>query len=135
MILRKLISGTLAVLVLIASASFTVNLHLCGGQVQSVAFIEKATPCPMEVQTPPCHKELAKRSSCCDDEQLVYEGQDFKIHEPVNLSTVQVAWVIELPLISCLIPEYITAEVQHYSRYKPPILQHDIPVLIQSFLI
>lgn len=133
--LRKIVSVSLALLVLIASASFTINMHLCGGSVQSVSLIEKAKPCPMEVNVPACHKEMAKRNSCCDDEQLTYEGQDFKSHELTNVAAIQQAWVAELPLIALIVPESTTVKAQHVIFYKPPLLQHNIPVLIQSFLI
>lgn len=123
----------LAMLVLIASASFTVNLHVCGGQVQSVALFEKAAPCPMEVQTPPCHQSLAK-SNCCADEKLAYDGQDFQVQESTHLIAIQATWIAELPLLYSVITEQATG-AQHNSQYKPPLLQHDIPVLIQSFLI
>lgn len=123
----------LAILVLIASASFTVNLHVCGGQVQSVALFEKAAPCPMEVQTPPCHQSLAK-SNCCADEQLAYDGQDFQVQESIQLHAIQATWIVELPLLYSLVSEQATA-AQHDTEYKPPLLQHDIPVLIQSFFI
>ncbi|MCW5910830.1 MAG: hypothetical protein KIT62_07140 [Cyclobacteriaceae bacterium] len=134
MLIRKIVSVSLALLVFVASASFTVNMHLCGGQVQSVSFIEKATPCPMEVKMPPCHKEFAKRSSCCNDEQLTYKGQDFKVHDTSSIQIAQSAWVLELPLIAEIVPSSTHAAV-HYQPYKPPLLRHDIPVLIQSFLI
>lgn len=132
--LKPIVCSVLALLVLVSSSSFTVNMHFCGGSVQSVSLIEKATPCPMEVKTPPCHKAFAKRSSCCDDEQFLYQGQDFKNHEVANIQVVQQAWVIELPVLAQIVP-IATAKFSHYTLYKPPLLQHDIPVLIQSFLI
>lgn len=132
--LKPIVCSVLALLVLVSSSSFTINMHFCGGSVQSVSLIEKATPCPMEVKTPPCHKAFAKRSSCCDDEQFLYQGQDFKNHEVANIQVVQQAWVIELPVLAQIVP-IATAKFSHYTLYKPPLLQHDIPVLIQSFLI
>lgn len=133
-IIRSIVSLALAALVLVASSSFTVNMHLCGGSVQSVSLIEMATPCPMEVNTPPCHKAFAKRSSCCDDELFLYQGQDFKNHEAANIQVVQQAWVIDLPVLAQIVP-VAAAKFSHHTLYKPPLLQHDITVLIQSFLI
>ncbi len=131
--IRSIVSLALAALVLVASSSFTVNMHLCGGSVQSVSLIEKATPCPMEVNTPPCHKALAKRASCCDDEQFLYQGQDFKNQESANIQVEQQALVVELPILAQIIP--VATVFSQPALYKPPLLQHDIPVLIQSFLI
>jgi len=132
--LRTIVSLTLAALVLVASSSFTVNMHLCGGSVQSVSLIEKAKPCPMEVKVPACHKQKIKRVSCCDDEQLTYEGKDFKVLESSIIQTGQQAWVIDLPVLAQVVPGS-SLFFSHHTLYKPPLLQHDIPVLIQSFLI
>jgi hypothetical protein len=102
--------------------------------VQSVSLIEKATPCLMEINTPPCHKTFAKRSSCCDDEQFTYSGQSFNNQEAATIQIAQQAWVIDLPVLAQVVP-VASASYSHYPFYKPPLLQHDIPVLIQSFLI
>jgi hypothetical protein len=131
--LRSIVSLALAALVLVASSSFTVNMHLCGGSVQSVSLIEKATPCPMEINTPPCHKAFAKRS-CCDDEQFTYSGQDFKNQQAATVQIAQQAWVSDLPVLAQVVP-VASVSYPHHTFYKPPLLQHDIPVLIQSFLI
>ena len=131
---RTVVSVMLAAMVLVASSSFTVNMHLCGGSVQSVSLIEKATPCPMEVNTPPCHKAFAKRAGCCDDEQFVFEGKDFKVHESAGVQPLQPGWLIDVPVVAVVIPS-VSSPVVGQTAYKPPLLQHDIPVLIQSFLI
>lgn len=133
-VIRSIISFALAALVLVASSSFTVNMHLCGGSVHSVSLVEKAKPCPMEINTPPCHKAFAKRASCCDDEQFTYSGQDFKNHEAATIQMAQQAWVSDLPVLAQVVP-VASVSNSHHTFYKPPLLQHDIQVLIQSFLI
>ncbi len=132
--LKNILSGSLALLVLVASSSFTVNMHVCGGKVQSLAVIEKATPCPMELNTPACHKSGVKKT-CCQDEVFQYEGQDFKVQESATLLTTYTSWVVELPLIMEIVSPTVTPYTLSATVYKPPLLQHDIPVLIQSFLI
>ncbi|MBL7861910.1 MAG: hypothetical protein JNJ65_12165 [Cyclobacteriaceae bacterium] len=132
--LKNIFSVSLALLVLVASSSFTVNMHVCGGIVQSLAVIEKAAPCPMELNTPACHKAGVKKS-CCLDEVFQYEGQDFKVQESATLLTLNSAWIVELPLIMEIVSPTIATNTHSYKAYKPPLLQHDIPVLIQSFLI
>lgn len=129
-------ASLLALLVLLSSSSFTVNMHLCGGHVQSVSVIEKAAPCAMEVKTPPCHKVKApKKNSCCKDESLSFEGQHFKVQESVSLAAAHAAWTIELPLITTLSFASLHVSTDHYTSYKPPLIDHDITVFIQSFLI
>lgn len=132
--LRTILTLSIALLVLISSSSFTINMHFCMGKVHSLAVIEKAAPCPMELKVPSCHK--VKKASCCDDEQLTFEGKDFKAQESFSLEVASHNWVADLPVIF---------EINRYDAstnalitshlYKPPLLHQDIPVLIQSFLI
>lgn len=110
-------------------------MHLCGGHVQSVSVIEKATPCAMELaKTPPCHKAMAKKKSCCTEDHITFEGKHFKAHEVTSLQLLQSAWVADLPLISSLIPVGSSIEY-HLSQYSPPLIDRDITLQLLSFLI
>ncbi|MBX2898927.1 MAG: hypothetical protein KF775_04730 [Cyclobacteriaceae bacterium] len=133
--IRSIASIGLAVWVLVAASSFTVHMHVCGGSVQSVSLFEKAKPCPMEANTAICHKDPAKRNSCCNDEQLTYEGQDFKLHELTECNTLQQPWVAAIPIVAYIVPASTSFQSRSVSFYKPPSVQHNIPVLLQSFLI
>jgi hypothetical protein len=111
-------------------------MHLCAGHVQSVSVIEKATPCAMEqlAKTLPCHKVMNKKKNCCSEDQITFEGKNFKTQEVTSLQLLQSSWVIELPLISSLIPVNSVAE-SHLTHYSPPLIDRDITVQVQSFLI
>ena len=128
----------LALLVLVSSSSFMVNMHFCGGHVQSVSLIEEAAPCPMEVQLPTCHSKMAvKKSGCCEDKHVAFEGKDFntQIQDFSLLAWQVINPVALLPVIMEVIQ---TSEALAYSNhipYKPPIVERDIPVLTQSLLI
>lgn len=133
--LRSIFSGFVALLVLISSSSFTVNMHLCGGHVQSISVIEKATACAMEVKTLPCHKAIAKRKSCCTEDHITFEGKIFKAHESTSLQLQQAFWVVELPLITTILVSPNSVEEFQFLSYSPPLIDRDITVQIQSFLI
>jgi hypothetical protein len=134
--LRSILSVSLALLVLISSSSFTVNLHLCGGRVQSVSVIEKATPCAMEqlAKTLPCHKAMSKKK-CCSEDHITFEGKHFKSQEVTSLQLLQSSWVVELPLISSLVIPVNSVTESHLTQYSPPLIDRDITVQVQSFLI
>ena len=88
----------------------------------------------MELKAPTCHK--VKKSSCCDDEQLTFEGKDFKAQESISLEVTAQNWVAELPVILEINQHDVsTSALMTSDLYKPPLLQQDIPVLLQSFLI
>lgn len=134
--LRSIFSTLLALLVLIASSSFTVNMHLCGGHVQSISVIEKAAACAMELaKTPPCHKSMAKKKSCCTEDHITFEGKNFKAHELTSLQLLQSAWVVELPLITTITLSPNTSTEFQFLHYSPPLIDRDITIQVQSFLI
>ncbi len=126
----------LALLVFASSSSFMVNMHYCGGHVQSVSLIEKATPCPMEVQLPPCHKKETLQSGCCEDKGLAFEGKDFSSQvKDMTSFTSMAGWVSELPLIMEIIQITESVTSNSHTAYRPPIVERDITVLVQTFLI
>jgi hypothetical protein len=132
--LRPILSLMLAVLVMISGTSFIVGVHTCGGQVASVALFTKATPCPMEQKTPPppCHKPS---KSCCSDERIVHQKEDFKFAAS-NIHIAPAPLIAELAspvIISTLIPE-ITAYQSPVVDSSPPPLP-DIQIAQSKFQI
>jgi hypothetical protein len=137
-IVKPIVSSLLAFLVLVSSSSFMVNMHFCGGNMQSVSLIEEAAPCPMEVNLPPCHKKMQlKKSGCCEDKHVAFEGKDFsaKVQDFSMLNWQTSNWVATLPVIMEVIQINEALTFSNHISYKPPIVERDIPVLKQSFLI
>ncbi len=131
-------SSILALLVLVSSSSFMVNMHFCGGHMQSVSLIEDAAPCPMEVELPPCHKKMeVRKSGCCEDKHVAFEGKDFstKVQDFSLLTWQAINWVAALPVIMEVIQVNEALAFSNHIPYKPPIVERDLPVLKQSFLI
>ena len=54
---RKISSLLLSMLVLLGSTSFTVNMHFCMEQMESIAFFKDAQECDMMTKIPPCTRE------------------------------------------------------------------------------
>jgi hypothetical protein len=135
-ILRSIVSILIAVVILVSTTSFTVSMHLCGGHVASVSFLDKAAPCAME-QMPPCHQQLMKKFGCCEDHEFKVEGKDLssKIQEVVQLQHQQFSWVLDLPVVYKIISTTESVSNFSYAYYSPPLLDRDITVLKQSFLI
>ncbi len=137
-LIKSIVSSMLALLVLVSSSSFMVNMHFCGGHVQSVSLIEDAASCPMEVQLPPCHKKMAiKKSGCCEDKHVAFEGKDFnaQVQDFSMLTWQAINFVATLPMIMEVIQVNEALAYSNQTPYKPPIVERDIPVLVQSFLI
>jgi hypothetical protein len=131
---RSIVSLILALLVLVSSTSFMVGMHLCSGEVQNVALFSKAQPCEKEMKMPPCHRH--QTSSCCDDETIVHEGEDFNTVSS-EVSIPPVSFITIAPpviMLSEIIPFHYISEAK-LSNYDTPLRACDRTVAHQVFLI
>lgn len=134
--LKNITSFFLSLLIVLSSMSFTVNLHLCMGELESVRVISEAPACDMHSKS--CHapeQDNASKDDCCEDEQRILHGQDELSKAPAFQEPQP-----ELVAVLSLLVSYLTAGtelplVEATEVYSPPLLPRDIPVLIQSFLI
>lgn len=133
--LKTIFSSLLALLVLLSSISFTIDKHICMGRVQSVAILHDAAPCGMELFAQ-SGENLSMMEGCCKSEQTVIEGNE---HQVKTLKPVAVEYQSEwVATLSHVIETFDLESASSYSSsplYKPPLLDQDVPVLIQSFLI
>ena len=103
------------------------------GRVQSLAILHDAAPCPMEMIA---QDGMNAMEGCCQDTQTKIEGNDLQVKtlKPVAIE-YQSFWVATLEhVIETFDLQSASTYVAHL-LYKPPLLDQDVPVLIQSFLI
>ena len=133
-VLRSISAIILAFLVLFSSTSFIIGMHFCGHYIENVALFSKANRCEMDAQFPPC--ENLANESCCNDQTIAHEGQDFKISiaqidfsPAIDIITEQVPVLISevVPITSVSFPEFY--------NYDPPLRSRDLTVSFQVFLI
>ncbi len=135
--IRSTVAIVLASIVLIASMSVTVNLHLCAGQVQSIAFFGRAKPCK-DVKKP-CHGMVhhSKKNGCCEEQSIVLKGKEtiaeVKSATQINPSFNLVAVI--LPTLCLIIEVDSSVTAPDYAHYKPPQIERDITLFVLSFLI
>jgi hypothetical protein len=132
-ILRSISAVLLATLVLFSSTSFMVGMHICMGQVKSVALFGRAESCQKENALPICHQVI--RLACCEDETVIHEGSDFKdsaqhIHHAVN----SFVGIEPVALVSEIIPISPFAQLKFYN-YDPPLRARDLTLAHQVFII
>lgn len=131
--LTSIFSTLLALVVVLSSFSLTIDKHICMGRVQSVAILHDAAPCAMEMMA---ESGMGTREGCCQDTQTKIEGNDLQVKnlKPIALE-YQSLWVAELPwVIEVLQPESrISFDSGIY--HIPPLIEREIPILHQSFLI
>ena len=112
----------MAFVVLFSTLSFTVNMHFCGDTLVETALFHKTKGCGMEMQSPSTEGCAIIKKNCCNDEQLVVDGQD-----ELQLSIDTISFEQQLFLVS-FVYTYITLfegldkNVSSYEQYKPPTL-------------
>lgn len=133
-LLRTIFSVMLAALVLMASSSFYVGVHICGGTVNAIALLQEADGCGHQ-QLPPCHRKAME--GCCDDEQLIHESQDMKGEVlSVALPLLSSTDILHNTLVLAeIVPAADVNPSINFSDHPPALTGHDIIISIQSFLI
>jgi hypothetical protein len=116
------------------------NAHFCAGQLQDFSFFTKAPACEMEMPVKPaCHQSTHSLDfkSCCDDASYSSELTDVvPTDKMVEQSINSIKFIaIFTQFFAANLIELNAASYANYYQYLPPLIDKDIPVLVQSFLI
>lgn len=124
----------MAALVLLASSSFYVGMHLCGGTVKAVAFLQEADGCGHR-ELPPCHRKAME--GCCENDQVIHESQDIKSEVTgVALLLFSSTHILHnTQVLAEIIPVNTPITAFYFADHPPALTGHDIIISIQSFLI
>jgi len=136
-IIRSIVSLVLAALVFVSATSFTVSMHICMGQVRSIALLHDADNCGMgSMDEAQPEAERIDWNSCCKDQTVVFDGNEYnvKVTEKTQADSFTPVMFILPRFISALFEDDAPAFTS-YSPYKPPLIDRNIPVLVQSFLL
>jgi hypothetical protein len=131
---RTISSLLLATLVLMASSSFYVGVHTCGGTVKAVAFLEEADGCGHK-SLPPCHRKAME--GCCKDDLVIHESQDLKGEiTTLTIPALSQTTIIHNTIILAeIIPAVSLNPTSYFTDHPPALHGRDIVISIQSFLI
>lgn len=138
--MKKIISNIaiffLTALVVFSSVSFTVEKHLCGGQVFSESFFGKTEKCGMDdddcefdANTPSYSKK-----SCCEDEIQFINGSVFEKAPAIKLDYNQLNFIV-FNLIDAILSSKKENKSSHFKSYFPPPNTHNFNILYQVFRI
>ena len=138
--MKEILSIALALIMLSTNMGFAVATHYCGGMAveSQLVFGHEALDCGManmdkDCETPLEGMHLSKKPCCENKYQSLDTEDDFKptiAHSMVNVEFVAAFLVtfLHLPISS-------TNEESQYANYSPPLIDQDISVLHQVFLI
>lgn len=124
----------LAVLVVLSTLSWSVEKHLCMGNIIDIALFHHAEGCGMEQVAATC-KIKTTDNHCCEDESFILEGQD-----DLNISCDEFKLTPQKFLETLIQPHFNlilidSEEVVSDEIYPPPILFNDLHLLHEVFLI
>ncbi|WP_456459132.1 HYC_CC_PP family protein [Reichenbachiella sp.] len=139
--MKKILSISLALIMLTTNMGFAVATHYCGGlAVESKVVLGHETlDCGManmdkDCKTPPLEGMHLSKKPCCENKyQSIDTEDDFK--PTIIQSTVNVEFVAAFIVTFLHLPISSTNEESQYANYSPPLIDQDISVLHQVFLI
>ncbi len=119
--------GTISLIVLLLVSTFgiTVNKHYCGGHLSDVSLYFSAT-CG-------CGDSNMDSDCCQTNSDFVQLDEDYTVLTfDVNLDDELIAEIANNYMD--LLTESNNAPTKYF-QHKPPLIERDIPVLVQSFLL
>ncbi len=131
----KISSLLMAFVVLFSTMSFTISMHYCCDTLVETAIFHKAKDCAMKMEKPSAENCSITKKNCCDDEQLIQNGQD-----ELQLSVSKISFQQQI-FIASFIHTYINLfvgtdkNISSFEAYKPPLVVKDIHVLDEVYLI
>lgn len=134
---HKILSVTLALTVLFSTISFTVEKHICMGEVTDSTFFIDVESCEMTVED--CEmvidtQKKIQKEKCCQDVQELIPGNQNEQQAIESFELNQVQFILAFTSTYLDLFEENT-DLTPFKYYAPPLVDKDIKVLYQTFLI
>ncbi len=130
---HKTIAICLAFVVLASTMSFTISMHYCGDTLVETAIFHKANGCGMEMEKPTAKDCAIVKKNCCNDQQLIVEGQDeLQIHK---ISFEQEVFIVNFIDTYNNLFESLENNTTTHEVYKPPIVIRQLYKIDETYLI
>ena len=144
----RFIALFMAFLMFFTSAGFAMDMHFCQGKLKSVSFFGKAQTChdmaDNTMKNCPHHKKMmaekkgcSEDKNCCSNKTVHFQSdQDQQVQNFDFVVSKQLQqFVIAYVAVFIANDFNIEHEAIPFAHYKPPLIQRDIPILNQSFLL
>ena len=133
----KIMSVTMAMVVLVTTMSFSIDMHYCGETLVDFSFVEQVKTCGMEKNRTAsnCKAPSLSKESCCSDKQFVQQGQDNLKISFDSLSFEQQTFLTAFTFSYINLFEGTETKEVPFIAYPPPFIERDVQVLHQTFLI
>jgi hypothetical protein len=132
---HKIMSFTMAIVVLFTTMSFSLDMHYCGNTLVETAIFHKAKGCGMEMQKPSTKSCSITMKNCCTDKQMIFDGQDELQLSFYTLSFEQQQFVTSFIYSYINLFGDVEEDVNTYRDYIPPLVVREIYKLDETYLI
>lgn len=130
--MKKTFAVLLSLVILLSSLNFSLSAHYCGQTIVDVALFGEAEACPMTAEMN-CDTD---EKPCCSNRNIIIEGEDYLASKSFKKQEVE---KVELLLAKLQFPIELLLEEQEANffleHYTPPLIEQDITLAVQSFLL
>lgn len=136
-ILHKILAFVLALAVLLSTLSFTVEKHVCMGEVTDVSYFSEADSCGMEAVS--CENaesgDRVEQSKCCDNLHELIPGDQLEQQALKRLEIQDYDFIVSY--ISTYLIDLEQGDRADFIEFgpDPPLVERNIQILYQTFLI
>ena len=134
-VFHKIMSLLMAFVVLFSIMSFTVNMHYCGDTLVETGIFHKAKGCGMEMEKPSTDGCSVTKKNCCNDQQILIDGQDDLQLQIDKISFQQQIFVASFIYTYINLFEGLDKNVSSYEEYKPPLVVRELYKIDETYLI
>ena len=133
---HKIASLLMAFVVLFSTLSFTIDMHFCGETLVDTALFQEVKTCGMETQNPSTADGCTvSEKNCCNDKQLVIEGQNELQLSFDSLSFEQQQFIVSFVYTYNTLFESLDRNRFSFETYKPPRVIRQLFKLDETYLI
>lgn len=135
-VFHKITSMLIALVVLFSTMSFTITKHYCGDTLVDTSIFDKASTCGMETQFTSASSDCSiLKIDCCNDEQIVVDGQDELRLSVDKISFEQQVFIASFVYTYNNLFEGLDNNVSSYQDYEPPLVIKQIYKFDETYLI
>ena len=132
---KKIVSITLAATVLFTTTSYVVDMHFCCNELIDTSFLGNAKSCDVISKTENSKECSLEEESCCQDKQFVKLGNNQLKKSSQELETEEFVFLHAFVFTYINRFEDLQKNSIPFFCYVPPLIQKDIQVLHETFLI
>ena len=125
----------MAIVVLFSTMSFAIDMHYCGDALVETALFSKAEGCGMEMENPSTIECSITEKNCCENEQMLVDGQDELQLQFHNISFEQQVFLASFVYTYTNLFEGFNENISSYEAYKPPLVIKEIFKIDETYLI